>query len=227
MKRIGITIIMIFVFSVNPVIAQKESNIWYFGIYAGLDFNSGEPVSLDNGRVSTIDGSACYSDKNSGQLLFYSDGLTVWNRLHEIMPLGTGLKGNHSCSQTVIIIPYPSHPDLYYLFTLDDDGGPDGLEYSIVDMSLQNGLGDISPGNKNVLVDSGSFSEQMFATVNASGNGFWLILHRWNSNAFYAYLINENGLNTNPVISYAGEFYTGAIGGVMGRARFHRMENIL
>ena len=59
----------------------KEGNIWYFGEYAGLDFNSGSPVALTNGQLNTNEGCATISD-NNGNLLFYTDGMTVYNKSH-------------------------------------------------------------------------------------------------------------------------------------------------
>ena len=62
-----------------PTFAQKEAAIWYFGEYAGLDFNSGSPVALTNGQLSTDEGCTTISDKN-GNLLFYTDGKVVYNK---------------------------------------------------------------------------------------------------------------------------------------------------
>ncbi|MFT4903006.1 MAG: hypothetical protein ACI84S_000709, partial [Thalassomonas sp.] len=42
MKRLGF-IISILISSIFYSSAQNEGNIWYFGGYAGLDFNSGVP----------------------------------------------------------------------------------------------------------------------------------------------------------------------------------------
>ena len=49
--------------------AQKEAAIWYFGESAGLDFNSGIPVTLTDGKLTTNEGCATISDKD-GKLLF-------------------------------------------------------------------------------------------------------------------------------------------------------------
>ncbi|MDQ3394069.1 MAG: hypothetical protein M3512_08160, partial [Bacteroidota bacterium] len=64
--------------------AQKETNIWYFGDYAGLDFNSNPPKVLTDGALKSHEGSSVISDKN-GNLLFYTNGMTVWNMNHQIM----------------------------------------------------------------------------------------------------------------------------------------------
>ena len=68
--------------------AQGEANIWYFGQNAGIDFNSGSPVALTNGQLVTDEGCATISN-SSGQLLFYTDGITVYNRNHSIMVNGS------------------------------------------------------------------------------------------------------------------------------------------
>ena len=72
------------VFFIAFTYSQGEANIWYYGNYAGLDFNNGNPVALTNGQVNTYEASAIMSNA-SGQLLFYTDGNTVWNRNHQIM----------------------------------------------------------------------------------------------------------------------------------------------
>lgn len=61
--------------------AQKEASIWYFGQKAGLGFNSGSPVALTDGALSTDEGSASIAD-SPGNLLFYTDGVSEWNRQH-------------------------------------------------------------------------------------------------------------------------------------------------
>ncbi|TXI67741.1 MAG: hypothetical protein E6Q46_02540 [Flavobacterium sp.] len=73
--------------------AQGEANIWYFGNKAGISFNSGVPVPLLDGQMQADEGCATLSDAN-GNLLFYTNGITVWNRNHQIMPNGTGLMGH-------------------------------------------------------------------------------------------------------------------------------------
>jgi hypothetical protein len=61
---------------------------WYFGNGAGITFNSGMPVALTNGALTTTEGVATISD-NSGNILFYTNGLTVYNRYHIFMVNGS------------------------------------------------------------------------------------------------------------------------------------------
>ena len=135
---------------VNFTYSQGEANIWYFGQNAGLDFNSGSPVALTNGQLNTLEGCATIST-SSGELIFYTDGVTVFNKNHTIMVNGTGLLGHSSSTQSATIVPKPGSSNMFYIFTTDNEHDPDGFRYSIVDMSLDSGNGAITV-DKNILV---------------------------------------------------------------------------
>ncbi|MGP1994266.1 T9SS type B sorting domain-containing protein [Zobellia laminariae] len=200
--------LFIFFSSALFIHAQKEASIWYFGRNAGVDFNSGTPVALTDGELYTEEGSATISDKN-GNLLFYTDGVTVWNRNHTPMPNGTGLNGHSSSTQSALIVPKSDQPNIYYIFTVDHIEGSRELQYSIVDLNLDSGLGDIT-ATKNMLLQN-PVSEKIAAVENRNGNGIWVISKGWENNGFYAYLVDATGLNTTPVISNIGWTPMGSI----------------
>src|SRR3970040_2481571 len=104
--KISAQFIFILFILATPSFAQKEAAIWYFGNYAGLDFNSGNPVALTNGKLVTKEGCTTISDKD-GNLLFYTDGSLVYNKNHQVMPNGYGLQGHNSSTQSAIIVPKP------------------------------------------------------------------------------------------------------------------------
>ena len=187
---------------------QKESNIWYFGVEAGLDFNSGTPVPLTDGVMHQFEGCASIADTN-GSLLFYTDGDTIWNKSHAIMTNGTGLQGHKSSTQSAIIVPKPASDSLYYIFTVDpaNNFGPNGLSYSEVDMSMSGGNGAIT-SNKNITLHTPT-CEKLVATMHSNGTDIWIVTHAWNSDAFYAHLITQNGINSTPVISNSGAYIGG------------------
>ena len=188
--------------------AQKEANIWYFGEYAGLDFNGGKAVALLNGVMSTQEGTTAVSDKN-GNLLFYSDGITVWNKNHREMPNGFGLKGHKSAIQSVVAVPKPGSSTLYYLFTVDaiENNLSNGLRYSVLDMTLNNGLGDIT-ATKNVLLET-PVTEKLTVVRHANKIDYWIMVHKWNSDEFYSYLLTDLGVRTTPQKSKIGSFHGG------------------
>jgi gliding motility-associated-like protein len=192
---------LIFLILSFGIYAQGEANIWYFGYYAGLDFNSGSPVVLNDSKMFTYEGCATISNA-SGQLLFYTDGITVWNKNHQVMPNGTGLMGHSSSTQSAIVIPKPGNPSIYYIFTVTELAKSDGLRYSEVDMSLNGGLGDVT-SNKNILLFTPT-CEKLTAVKSSNGDAFWVVSHAFEDDRFLAYKISATGVNLSPVISNTG-----------------------
>lgn len=198
-------LIIILFFISNVGFAQNEANIWYFGENAGLDFNSGSPVALTNGQLVTDEGCATISNA-SGNLLFYTDGTTVYNANHGVMVNGTGLAGSFSSTQSAIIIPKPSTPNIYYIFTVDYQAQPNGLSYSEVDMTLDGGLGSIT-ATKNVQLAT-PVMEKLTAVKHANGNDIWVVAHMNGSAEFLSYLVTSAGI-APAVISNIGNSFSG------------------
>ena len=133
-----------FLLSINfCVFSQEEASNWYFGENAGIQFaNDGSITVLNDGQLNTIEGCSSISDSN-GNLLFYTDGITVYNRQHTILNNGFGLLGDPSSSQSAIVVPKPNDPDIYYIFTVGSNQSQTGLKYSVVDMTRDGGLGQV------------------------------------------------------------------------------------
>jgi hypothetical protein len=207
--RIGPLVLLILLG--NICIAQKQGNIWYFGDHAGIDFNSGNPVALTNGQTyspdansSIIEGSAVMSD-SSGTLLFYTNGNKIWNKNHQVMPNGDSLFGNFSSTQAAIILAKPGSSRYFYVFTTSDMHYQQlkyGFRYSMVDMCLDGGKGDVMPGQKNIfLLDT--VAEKLTAVRHGNGTDYWVIVHKYYSRDFYAYRLTASGI-TNTVVSTIG-----------------------
>jgi hypothetical protein len=209
------TMILFFLLiATSSLIAQKETNNWYFKYKCGLTFNKSDtcpnpPCPMYNGMITADEGFATISD-SSGELLFYAEGERVWNKKHEIMENGDSLFGHFSSSQSVLIVPFPDKPNLFYLFTVDGMSfgdsycGDKGFNYNIIDISQNNGLGKVILKNQNLLK---SCTEKLSAVINNSCDGYWVVIHEWESNAFYSYLINDNGIS-EPVISKVGTIHS-------------------
>lgn len=177
--------------------AQRESSIWYFGENAGLDFTTGFPQLLQNGALTSNEGSAAISDRQ-GNLLFYTNGVTVWNRNHNVMANGNGLNGDVSTTQSAVIVPQPNNDNSYYIFTAANENGPFGINYSIVDMGLEGGFGAIT--TKNAQLDAPT-TEKLTAISHSNGIDIWIVIHQSNNDVFVAYLLTETGLDPNPTVS--------------------------
>ena len=121
----------------NSSYAQNQMNIWHFGNGAGLDFSGGAPVSISGGQTNQNEGTAILSD-SLGNLLFYTDGMTVWNANHAFMQNGTGLLGHNSSTMSGLIVPNPKRDSIYYVFTVGVTT-PD-LRFSEINMNLAGGI---------------------------------------------------------------------------------------
>lgn len=196
--------------------AQRQASIWYFGDRAGLSFQTENqlPVALTNGALSTFEGCATISDEQ-GNLLFYTDGVTVHNRMHQVMKNGTALRGSDTSTQSALIVPWPGQQK-FYVFTVDAQGsnpinGIDstGLRYSVVDMARQGGLGEVVEKNTGLYSPT---TEKLAAVAHGNGRDYWLVSHEWDSDFFFSYLITPAGLNPTPVKSKTGSIHTGANG---------------
>lgn len=180
--------------------AQREADTWYFGDKAGLRFLSGAPVPLTNSNMSVLEGAASISD-GDGNLLFYTNGVNVWDANGNIMPHGTTLSGNTSTSQT-LIVPQPGNPNRYYIFYADAEGGPNGMRYCVVDMELNGGMGDVITAEKNIILFE-TATEKIAAVNHCNKKDVWIMTMNYATDEFYAYLLSDAGLSA-PVISSAG-----------------------
>jgi|AntAceMinimDraft_17_1070374.scaffolds.fasta_scaffold24967_2 gliding motility-associated-like protein len=209
-------IIICVFFNIN-IFAQKERNIWYFCDSSGIDFNSVIPYPLADGNLSSEEGCATISD-SAGNLLFYTNGITVWNKLHQIMPNGILAVNPSFCdvintiTQNSLIIPLPNHSGYYYLFTLSNFtlpyGGGSTLKYSLINMNLDNGNGDIIFDKKNIQLSSAELTEQLFGVKHGNGLDWWVLTHEFNSDVFYKYLITSYGIE-GPFTQNIGSMHGG------------------
>ncbi|MBF9253375.1 PD40 domain-containing protein [Pontibacter sp. 172403-2] len=185
--------------------AQGETANWYFGKNAGITFKGDSAIAQTNGRLVTEEGSATLSDKN-GNLLLYTNGITVWNGKHRVMPNGNGLMGGKSSTQSALILPKPGTDSTFYIFTTDIQAQSDGLRYSVVDLSKAGGTGDIVSRNVFMIAP---VTEKLTAVRHSNGRDWWVLAHRWNSNAYIAYLVSADGVSVEPVMSNVGTVHGG------------------
>jgi hypothetical protein len=214
MKKI-FTLILAFISLIS--FSQKETDNWYFGNGAAMNFSSGSPTVIPAGAMMPSEGCSVMSDA-TGNLLFYTDGTKVWNKNHVVMPNGNGLQGGASSTQPAIIVPLPGSTSRYFLFTTDDIGGPNGFRYSMVDMTLNGGLGDVAIVKDSMLL--GLVTEKVTAVKDPVQNRYWVLTHAWNSSSFYAYALTSTGLQA-PVITSVGSVHSGSIQNTYGQMKFN------
>lgn len=183
---------------IGRVVGQHQTDHWAFGQGAGLTFFMTGSVPSGQHPMDQFEGVAIQSDAGTGQLFFSTNGRFVWNRNDQPMPNGNDLRGSGYSTQSALIVPFPTNPNLYYLFTIrqynepGDDGLFGGLYYSIVDMRLDQGLGDVQLSTKNTLIERYT-TEKLTAVPHANKRDYWILSHAYNSDQFLVYLLTPEG----------------------------------
>ncbi|MEP0212920.1 MAG: T9SS type B sorting domain-containing protein [Cellulophaga sp.] len=195
---------------------QTQASNWYFGEGAGLRFNNdGSVTAVTDGKLNTTEGCATISD-DTGNLLFYTDGIRVYTKDHVLMQNGTGLYGDPSSSQSALIVPNQKDTNIFYIFTVDTsvfEADPDyGLNYSTVDMSLDGGKGAVTSKNVRLL---DYCSEKITAVLkDCFDKSVWVITYATNDGSegvfdtFHAFEVNDTGVVTTSVKSKVNSFIT-------------------
>ncbi len=193
---------MFFVLNINFAFSQKEANVWYFNWYCGLDFNT-EPPDILFG-FNMFYSSTCMSD-STGKFLFATNGHTVWNSNKQVMQNGQKLIGGGFAWQGVVTVQKPGSDNLYYIFAVPDwqNNNPPGLYYSVVDMDMDGGLGAVT-NEKNIPLNAAwDAYEKVIAVRHANEKDIWIITRKHEFDSYAAFLLTENGIEDDPVISYS------------------------
>lgn len=206
--------------------SQHENDNWLFGNNKWTFDNS-----TPNGFTHTTNlspsiryVSSVVSDKNTGELLFFSNGYTIYNKNSVVMDNGNDLFGTpntyfqaigNPSDQSSIIVPLPNSNSLYYVFYINGNRNLTdqnvvfsttsfnyGLRYAIVDMSLNGGLGKVI--SKNNVLFSDSPTNALTSTFSSDGNSYWIVTA--NNGNFLSYKLSASGLNTTPVVSTGANY---------------------
>ncbi len=186
--------------------AQYDNN-WTFGWHGGMNFNTNPPTIFEsatcndsngNYKNQTTGASSSISDCN-GNLLFYAAGRQIWNRKHQLMPHGYLNPNSYNSSDTraCMIIPKPLSDSEYYVIMSVDLSPFEELKYSVVNMNLDNGYGDVDTTQMNVKLLSKAISYNFTYVKHANDTDFWLICTP-DSNT-YAFKVTANGIDKNYV----------------------------
>lgn len=219
------TLFLVWTVAINRAQAQyntPENSYWAFGYQSGIFFAGGLPNPVST-NIVTYEGTASMAD-NAGNLLFYTDGMTIYDKTGSVMPGGTDVTPagvtTGSTTQAAIIIPVVGGANQYYVFSLQSFlGGPAPtgtcqLYYCQVDMSLNGGLGDVVPGTAGTLL-ADNLAEKMTA-VPGDNCDIWLLVHDINQPVFYSYNISSSGISAPVVSAATGETPAGTYAYTLG-----------
>jgi hypothetical protein len=96
--------------------AQREDYQWRFGRKVGLDFTVDvNNPSLELSNMMQNEGVSSIADAQ-GNLLFYTNGIDVWDQNGDLMPNGEDLLGNISSTQSALIVQQPGEQSVLHFY---------------------------------------------------------------------------------------------------------------
>jgi hypothetical protein len=197
---------------------QKRGAVWCFGDSALVDFS--DPANIITGTSILKSRGSCASiSDTSGNLLFYAGyDNDVYINGGGAFINGEIISHNHTTMtngdsinlqlwyREVVIVDKPATSNQYYVFSIEvTSNNPQGLFYSIVDMSLNGGLGEVI--QKNVQLENFKAVDCLSAVKHGNGRDWWVIYRRWNNspsapnNEWYECLVTPSGIFQQPILT--------------------------
>ncbi|WP_445721871.1 T9SS type A sorting domain-containing protein [Flavobacterium sp.] len=195
--------------------SQDYNNNWVLAnSKISFDTNPATSSAISNANKY---GFASVSDP-SGNLLFYTDGVKVYDKTFGMMQNGYLTYGinlfDERRVQPVIIVPHPGNDKQYYVFVSDVQdtlcGSCSSLtqySYFIVDFqdpTYPNGKV-IEPSTGSSLFTNTGYFGPLTLVKNASNDGYFVILHtnpsQTNGGGLHSYKIDSNGINLTPILT--------------------------
>lgn len=226
-----------FILILNSLVglSQGMGNIWIVGYdsimsvqtgRATIDFSGGGPNITWGFRRMPFGTTMSTMSDQSGNLLFYTNGVYLANALDDTMLNGDNINPSQYTTinnqsglyipQANLILPFPGDSTKYYLFhsTVDDMiiSSTQYTYFSIVDMALDAGRGAVISKN-NVIVNDTLFPGKMVAVKHANGRDWWVVCHKRNSNRFFKILVTPSGVS-GPFIQDIGSIRGPGVGQV-------------
>lgn len=198
--------------------SQKEINNFTFDTEKGLNFSATAPNMVHSAAKINLREdyfvSSTISD-SQGNLLFYTNNTTVWNKNHQIMENGSDIFGYNSSLQgdrqfhgaDCIIVPKPQSPGKYLVISVGNYLEQFKLYYSEVDMNLNGGLGKVV--SKNVGFYSGTKTNGIAAVRQKNSENVWVV-NKINMNEYASFLITPTGIMP-PLISHLDDSNVGGV----------------
>ncbi|MEP7197697.1 MAG: T9SS type A sorting domain-containing protein [Saprospiraceae bacterium] len=237
-SKISFLLLSTYFITCSEVFSQREDYHWIFGYgektWVDTNFGRAEFRFSDTGRVLT----KTFSVKNKldytnssicdslGRLLFYTNGLEVYNRNYEIMLNGDDLNpgefatGHENDGYPLVsgamILPYPGHQDRFYLLHMTIDRIPYlwnslNLLTTLVDMNLDQGRGDVIYKNRTVYQDSLLLGD-LTACRHANGRDWWIPVFFYRGMKCFMFLLDPSGIHLHHIQAIPFEFSVSGIG---------------
>ncbi|MCC6816842.1 MAG: hypothetical protein IT267_10555, partial [Saprospiraceae bacterium] len=177
-----------------------------------IDFNT-RPKSIyvkNRPNPSFTQNNASICDKD-GRLLMYTAGCYISDRLYRPMPNGVinqgevwdfrCKSGDYIADNSTLFLPSSNEENIYYLLHKFDEFDPDSnlpgatatkLLYSIVDMNLNNGYGDVTKKNK-IIIEKYLSGADLTVTRHSNNQDWWILVPGRANDLYYSIQFTDNG----------------------------------
>jgi hypothetical protein len=179
------------------------------------------------------------ASREGPELWAFTNGCNMYNSKYEVMLNGDSIVAGQLyksyCFETkgwgpyimgAILVPWPGTSDSLILFNLnldviyDDDTfiiiGPSLLNYSIIDMSLDDGFGAVVEKRQIAIADTMARGH-VLAVQHGNGSDWWIVVPRSHSDCYYSLPVTSEGIG-NPVYTCSGMYW--GDGDMIGQATF-------
>jgi hypothetical protein len=193
--------------------AQKEAYNWTFGAGTGLSWNTtkrftgtidqlyGTTTSIANlylptsfqSNINTYEGCFALSDPQTGKLMFYSDGVTLYDADGSVIE--TGLGGHASSVQSGVLLPYPGIKNAGKFIALSINQSASYMtnaQYAIIDTN--GGTTTVTSKNNELKGGLGYRGESMNVIRHSNKKDFWIVVPGCGNTT-------GAGLNTTPYLN--------------------------
>jgi len=209
--------------------AQRRENIWmispwsFVGSYSGLDFSTGVADTFSLARPTGFFITNSGICDTNGNLIFYTNGVAISNAHHDTLLNSNDFNPGYAStenslqlnvSQGTLIVPKPGSDSLYYIFHVSGEEftahstlqqQPLDMKYTMVDMSMDNGLGGVPLDKKSISILNDTLANGLItACKHGNGRDWWIKIPRFYSNLYYTFLLTGDTL-LGPFIQNIGD----------------------
>ncbi len=191
--------ILLFLLFQGLTVAQIDrTRTWVFGESIGIHFNKSGSIDTLAGIYKPgypqYEGTGVYNDSLGNLLYYVLNGKLIGNN-NKPLNNDFAMGGGSSASQANIITSL--NDSIFHIF-----GSSSGFDfnYSCIDKTS----GKFKVIDKSLIYRA---SEAQALLNHENGRWKWVVCHSRLGDTLYSYLVTENGLETCPVLSFAGPFY--------------------
>jgi hypothetical protein len=162
-----------------------------------MPFLAAQGTLSDENRNLLMVSNGCWIADATGDTMMNGGGLIPNSFTNNWCNYYTGLPIPHD----VLFLPFPDDSNKVILLhqsgTSSSNFFSDGLYYTLIDKTLNNGLGAVVPGQKNIKLPQSDLIQGMAACKHANGRDWWIVVFEHNTDLIYVYLLTPSGVSLN------------------------------